>query len=227
LSGEGGDRIPRRYRRNKENEMAEIRISAEDRTEFGKGFARRARAVNKIPGVVYGHGESVRHVLLPGHDLMIALRTPNVLLNLEFGDGKTQLALPKDVQKDPVKRTLEHVDLLLVRSGEKVTVDIPITVTGEVVTGAVLDHSLNNLTVTAEATHIPTGIEVDVDRKEEGFQLFARDLELPAGSELVTDGDQLVLQVVVTRAEVSEEAAEGEGEAAEGETAEGAEDAAE
>lgn len=207
--------------------MAEIRISAEDRTEFGKGFARRARAVNKIPGVVYGHGESVRHVLLPGHDLMIALRTPNVLLNLEFGDGNTQLALPKDVQKDPVKRTLEHVDLLLVRRGEKVTVDIPITVTGEVVTGAVLDHSLNNLTVTAEATHIPTGIEVDVDRKEEGFQLFARDLELPAGSELVTDGDQLVLQVVVTRAEVSEEAAEGEGEAAEGETAEGAEDAAE
>jgi len=207
--------------------MAEIRISAEDRTEFGKGFARRARAVNKIPGVVYGHGESVRHVLLPGHDLMIALRTPIVLLNLEFGDGKTQLALPKDVQKDPVKRTLEHVDLLLVRRGEKVTVDIPITVTGEVVTGAVLDHSLNNLTVTAEATHIPTGIEVDVDRKEEGFQLFARDLPLPAGSELVTDGDQLVLQVVVTRAEVSEEAAEGEGEAAEGETAEAAEEAAE
>ena len=198
--------------------MAEIRISAEDRTEFGKGFARRARAAGKIPGVVYGHGESVRHVLLPGHDLMIALRTPNVLLNLEFGDGKSQMALPKDVQKDPVKRTLEHVDLLLVRRGEKVTVDIPITVTGEVVGGAVLDHSLNNLTVTAEATHIPTGIEVDVDRKEEGFQLFARDLPLPAGSELVTDGDQLVLQVVVTRAEVAEEAAEGE--AAEGEAAE-------
>jgi len=207
--------------------VSEIRISAEERTEFGKGFARRARAINKIPGVVYGHGESVHHILLPAHDLMIALRTPNVLLNLEFGDGKTQLALPKDVQKDPVKRTLEHVDLLLVRRGEKVTVDIPITVTGEVVTGAVLDHSLNNLTVTAEATHIPTGIEVDVDRKEEGFQLFARDLPLPAGSELVTDGDQLVLQVVVTRAEVSEEAAEGEGEAAEGETAEAAEEAAE
>jgi large subunit ribosomal protein L25 len=206
--------------------MAEIRISAEERTEFGKGFARRARSAGKIPGVVYGHGESVHHVLLPGHDLMIALRTPNVLLNLEFGDGNTQLALPKDVQKDPVKRTLEHVDLLLVRRGEKVTVDIPITVTGEVVGGAVLDHSLNNLTVTAEATHIPTGIEVDVDRKEEGFQLFARDLELPKGSELVTDGDQLVLQVVVTRAEIAEEAAEGE--AAEGAEAEaGAEESAE
>ena len=203
--------------------MAEIRINAEERTEFGKGFARRARAAGKIPGVVYGHGESVRHVLLPGHDLMIALRTPNVLLNLEFGDGKSQMALPKDVQKDPVKRTLEHVDLLLVRSGEKVTVDIPITIVGEVVGGAVLDHSLNNLTVTAEATHIPTGIEVDVDRKEEGFQLFARDLALPPGSELVTDGDQLVLQVVVTRAEAAAAGAEGAGEAAEGASEESAE----
>jgi large subunit ribosomal protein L25 len=197
--------------------MSEIRISAESRTEFGKGFARRARAAGKIPAVVYGHGESVSHVLLPGHDLMIALRTPNVLLNLDFGDGKNQLTLPKQVQKDPVKRTLEHVDLVLVRSGEKVTVDIPITITGEVVGGAVLDQSLNNLTVTAEATHIPTGVEVDVDRKEEGFQLFARDLELPAGSELVTDPDQLVLQVVVTRAEL----AEGAEEAAEGESAGG------
>ena len=206
--------------------MSEIRISAQERTEFGKGFARRVRAASKIPGVVYGHGEPVRHVLLPNHDLMIALRTPNVLLNLDFGDGKSQLALPKDVQKDPVKRTLEHVDLLLVRRGEKVTVDIPITVVGEVVGGAVLDHSLNNLTVTAEATHIPTGIEVDVDRKEEGFQLFARDLALPPGSELVTDGDQLVLQVVVTRAEVSEEAAEG-AEGAEGEAAAAAEESAE
>jgi large subunit ribosomal protein L25 len=195
--------------------MSQIRISAESRSEFGKGFARRARAAGKIPGVVYGHGESVSHVLLPGHDLMIALRTPNVLLNLDFGDGKSQLTLPKQVQKDPVKRTLEHVDLLLVRSGEKVTVDIPITVTGEVLGGAVLDQSLNNLTVTAEATHIPTGIEVDVDRKEEGFQLFARDLELPPGSELVGDPDQLVLQVVVTRAELAEGAEEGaEGEAA-------------
>ncbi|GAA2066263.1 50S ribosomal protein L25/general stress protein Ctc [Catenulispora yoronensis] len=201
--------------------MSEIRISAEVRTEFGKGFARRVRAAGKVPAVVYGHGESVRHVTLPGHDLMIALRTPNVLLNLDFGDGKTQLTLPKQVQKDPVKRTLEHVDLVLVRRGEKVTVDIPITVTGEVVGGAVLDQSLNNLSVTAEATHIPTGIEVDVDRKEEGFQLFVRDLELPKGSELVTDADLLVLQVVVTRAELAEEsaeAAEGE-EQAEGEGA--------
>jgi large subunit ribosomal protein L25 len=210
--------------------MAEIRINADERTEFGKGFARRARAAGKIPGVVYGHGEPVRHVFLPGHDLMIALRTPNVLLNLEFGDGKSQLALPKDVQKDPVKRTLEHVDLLLVRRGEKVTVDVPVTTVGEVVTGAVLDQPLTSVSVLAEATHIPTGFEVDVDRKEEGFQLFARDLELPKGVELVTDGEQLVLHVTVTRAEVAEEAAEGEAavEGAEGEAAEGAsEEAAE
>jgi large subunit ribosomal protein L25 len=210
--------------------MAEIRINAEDRTEFGKGFARRARATGKIPGVVYGHGEPVRHVLMPGHDLMIALRTPNVLLSLEFGDGKTQLALPKDVQKDPVKRTLEHVDLLLVRSGEKVTVDVPVHVTGEVVGGAVLDQPLSSVSVLAEATHIPAGIEVDVDRKEVGFQLFAKDLELPTGVELVTDGEHLVLQVSESRGEIAEEAAEGaeaegaaEGEGGEEAAAESAE----
>ena len=203
--------------------MSEIRISAEERSEFGKGFARRARAVGKVPAVVYGHGEPVRHVSLPGHDLMIALRTPNVLLNLDFGDGKTQLTLPKQVQKDPVKRTLEHVDLLLVRRGEKVTVDVPVTTTGEVVVGAVLDQPLTSVSVLAEATHIPTAFEVDVDRKEEGFQFFARDLELPAGVELVTDGDQLVLHVTVTRAEVAEEAAEGEEAEGEGAEAEGGE----
>ena len=198
--------------------MAEIRLSAENRTEFGKGFARRARAVNKIPGVVYGHGEPVRHVLLPGHDLMIALRTSNVLLSLDFGDGTTQLVLPKDVQKDPVKRTLEHVDLLLVRQGEKVTVDVAVTPVGEVVTGAVLDQPLTSVSVLTEATHIPTSFEVDVEKKEEGFQLFARDLQLPEGVELLTDGDQLVLHVAATRGEVSEEAAEaaeGEGDAGE------------
>ena len=200
--------------------MAEIRINAEERTEFGKGFARRARAVNKIPGVVYGHGESVRHVLLPGHDLMIALRTSNVLLNLDFGDGKAQLVLPKDVQKDPVKRTLEHVDLLLVRRGEKVTVDVAVTTVGEVVGGVVLDQPLTSVSVLAEATHIPTAFEVDIEKKEEGFQLFARDLVLPDGVELLTDGDQLVLHVTATRAEVAEEAAEGEAaEGAEGEAA--------
>jgi large subunit ribosomal protein L25 len=209
--------------------MSEVRISAEPRSEFGKGFARRARAAGKIPGVVYGHGEPVRHVLLPGHDLMIALRQANVLLNLDFGDGGSQLALPKDVQKDPVRRTLEHVDLLLVRSGEKVTVDVPVTTTGEVLGGAVLDQQLTSVSVLTEATHIPTGFEVDIDRKEAGFQLFARDVELPAGVELLTDPDQLVLNVTETRAEVSEEAEEAaEGQAAESEAGEsGSEESAE
>jgi large subunit ribosomal protein L25 len=208
--------------------MSEIRISAEPRTEFGKGFARRARAAGKVPGVIYGHGEPVRHVVLPGHDLMIALRTPNVLLNLNFSDGSSQLALPKVVQKDPVKRTLEHIDLLLVRRGEKVTVDVPVTATGEVVPGTVLEQQLNNVSVLAEATHIPTAFEVDVDKKDVGFQVFTRDLDLPRGVELVSDGDLLVLQVTESRAEIAE-AAEGEsgaGEAAEGEAAEGAGEAA-
>lgn len=206
--------------------MSEIRISAEPRTEFGKGFARRARAAGKVPGVIYGHGEPVRHVVLPGHDLMIALRTPNVLLNLSFDDGSTQLALPKAVQKDPVRRTLEHVDLLLVRRGEKVTVDVPVTTTGEVVQGTVLEQQINNVSVLAEATHIPTGFEIDIDKKDSGFQFFVRDLELPRGVELFTDGDLLVLQVTESRAEVAEgaeeSAAEGGAaeESAEGETTE-------
>jgi large subunit ribosomal protein L25 len=198
--------------------MSEIRISAEPRTEFGKGFARRTRAAGLVPGVIYGHGEPVRHVSLPGHDLMIALRTPNVLLNLSFSDGTSQLALPKVVQKDPVRRTLEHIDLLLVRRGEKVTVDVPVTTAGEVVPGTVLEQQLTSVSVETEATHIPAGFEVDVDRKDVGFQLFARDLELPRGVELVSDGDLLVLQVTESRAEIAEEAeeaAEAEAEAGE------------
>jgi large subunit ribosomal protein L25 len=203
--------------------MSEIRISAEPRTEFGKGFARRARAAGKVPGVIYGHGEPVRHVVLPGHDLMIALRTPNVLLNLNFSDGSSQLALPKAVQKDPVRRTLEHVDLLLVRRGEKVTVDVPVTTAGEVVPGTVLEQQLTSLSVLAEATHIPTGFEVDVEKKDVGFQVFAREIELPRGVELVTDGDLLVLQVTESRAEIAEEAEEAAAEAEGEEGAEGAE----
>jgi large subunit ribosomal protein L25 len=202
--------------------MAEIRIIAEPRTEFGKGFARRARAAGKVPGVVYGHGEAVQHILLPGHDLMIALRTSNVLLDLDI-DGTSQLALPKDVQKDPVKRTLEHVDLILVRRGEKVTVDVPIVTTGEVVGGAVLDQQLTSLSVLTEATHIPQQFEVDIDKKEEGFQVFARDIVLPEGVEIAGDPDLLVLHVSVTREEVSEEAAEA-AEAAESAAAEASEE---
>ncbi len=202
--------------------MAEIRISAESRTEFGKGFARRARMAGKIPGVVYGHGEAVQHILLPGHDLMIALRNSNVLLNLDI-DGKSQLALPKDVQRDPVKRTLEHVDLLLVRRGEKVTVDVPIVTIGEVVGGAVLDQQLTSLSVLAEATHIPQSFEVDIDKKEEGFQVFARDIVLPTGTELAGDPDILVLHVSVTRAEAADVAAEAAEAEAAAEAAESAE----
>ena len=121
--------------------MSEVRISAEVRDEFGKGAARQCRRDGKIPAVLYGHGEAV-HLALPGHELLLALKNSNVLLNLDFGDRR-QLALPKAVQKDPVRRTLEHVDLLLVRRGEKVTVEVPLVIVGEIAPGGLLEHTLN------------------------------------------------------------------------------------
>jgi large subunit ribosomal protein L25 len=200
----------------------ETKLQAESRNEFGKGAARRIRRADKVPAVLYGHGTDPVHITLPGHDTMMALKHggANALLSIEL-DGESQLALPKQVQKDPLKGFLEHLDLIIVRRGEKVTVDVPVTTVGEVVTGAVLDQPMNSISVLTEATHIPTGFEIDIEKKEEGFQLFARDIELPKGVELAGDPDQLVLHVTVTRAEVAEEAAEEE--AAEGEAAEGAE----
>ncbi len=115
--------------------MPEVKIAAETRTEFGKGAARRSRREGKVPAVLYGHGTETRHLSLPGHDLMLALKTPNVLLRLEGLKNGSEIALPKAVQRDPVKGFLEHVDLILVRSGEKVTVDVPIRVTGDIAPG--------------------------------------------------------------------------------------------
>ncbi len=135
--------------------MSEVRIPAEPRTEFGKGAARRIRRAHKVPAVLYGHGAAPRHIALPGHELMLALKTPNVLLSLDLGDGQRELALPRDVQRDPVKGFLEHVDLVAVARGEKVLVEVPVAVTGEPAAGAltVIDHQ--TISVEAEATHIP------------------------------------------------------------------------
>src|ERR1039457_4633422 len=143
--------------------VPEVRIDAEPRTEFGKGPARRARRVGKVPAVLYGHGTETRHVTVPGHDVLLALRTPNVLIRLDGLPGGSELALPKAVQRDAIRGTVEHVDLLLVRHGEKVTVDIPVQVTGEVVPDALLDQQLVQVTVEAEATNIPPGVEVNID----------------------------------------------------------------
>ncbi|MFD0144565.1 MULTISPECIES: 50S ribosomal protein L25/general stress protein Ctc [unclassified Streptomyces] len=200
--------------------MSEVKISADVRSEFGKGAARSIRRENKVPGVLYGHGTEPVHVTLPGHELLLALRTPNVLLALDV-DGKSELAIPKAVQRDAIKGFLVHVDLLLVKRGEKVTVEIPVQAEGELAAGGnLLEHVLNTLSVEAEATHIPEAVSVSVEGLEAGASILAKDIALPKGTSLVTDADAVVLQVLAAQAE--EPAAEGEGEAAEA-AAEGAE----
>ncbi|TLS40431.1 50S ribosomal protein L25/general stress protein Ctc [Streptomyces montanus] len=194
--------------------MAEVKLAAEIRTEFGKGAARRIRRESKVPGVLYGHGDAPTHVTLPGHDLLLALRTPNVLLALEL-DGKKKLAIPKAVQRDAIKGFLEHVDLLLVRSGEKVNVEIYVHTEGELAPGGnLLEHVLNALPVEAEATHIPESVTVSIEGLEAGASILAKDIPLPDGTTLDIDGDAVVLQVLAAQAE--EAAGEAEEEAAEG-----------
>lgn len=194
--------------------MSEVRISAEPRDKFGKGAARQLRREGKIPAVLYGHKEEAVHLALPEHELFLALKTPNVLLNLDLG-GRRQLALPKAVQKDPVRRTLEHVDLLLVRRGEKVTVEVPIVTVGEIAPGGLLEHTLNSLSVEAEATHIPTAIEISIEGLEVGAQVLAKDVTLPRGAELSTDPEHVVVHVLA--APTAEQLAGDTGEAAGGE----------
>jgi large subunit ribosomal protein L25 len=193
--------------------VSEVRLSAESRTEFGKGAARRIRRDKKVPAVLYGHGTEPRHISLPGHELMLALKTANVLLTLEF-DGETELALPKDVQRDPIKGFLEHVDLVLVRRGEKVTVELNVHILGEAAPETFVTLEQQTLAVEAEATHIPTGIDVSVEGLVVGSQIHARDLVLPDGVTLVTDGDALVVNVsaATTAEEMEAELAEAEAE---------------
>ncbi|MFI6736626.1 50S ribosomal protein L25/general stress protein Ctc [Nonomuraea sp. NPDC050451] len=200
--------------------MSEVRIAAEPRTAFGKGAARKIRRADKVPAVLYGHGIDPKHLTLPGHEVLLALRTPNVLIRLK-GEGVDELALPKGVQRDPIKGFVEHVDLLLVKRGEKVTVEIPVTTVGDVHTDGLLDQQLVAIAVEAEATHIPTGVEVDVEGLEVGTAITAGQLVLPKGATLAADPEAVVLQV---SAKPVEAPAEGE-EAAEGAVAEAAETA--
>ena len=188
--------------------MSEVKLTAETRTEFGKGAARRIRRDSKVPGVLYGHGSDPLHLTLPGHDLLLALRTPNVLISLDI-DGKTnELAIPKAVQRDPIKGFLEHVDLQLVKRGEKVTVEIFVHTEGELAPGGnLLEHVLNALPVETEATHIPESVTVSVEGLEAGASILAKDVPLPAGTTLAVEEDTVVLQVLAAQAE---EAAEGE-----------------
>ncbi|MEV7355737.1 50S ribosomal protein L25/general stress protein Ctc [Kitasatospora sp. NPDC091276] len=192
--------------------MSEIRIAAETRSEFGKGAARRARRAGFVPGVVYGHGHAPVHLNLPSHDLMMALKTPNALLVVPI-EGKDEYVLPKAVQREAIKRTIEHVDLLLVKRGEKVTVEIPVLTEGELAPGGnLLEHVLNALPIEAEATHLPESVTVSVEGLESGASVLAKDIALPAGVTLAVDADAVVLQVIGAQAAPAEdEAAEAEG----------------
>ena len=196
--------------------MPEVRIDAEPRTEFGKGPSRRTRAAGRVPAVLYGHSLEPRHLTLPGHEVLLALRTANVLIRLEGLPGGAQLALPKAVQRDPIKGYVEHVDLLVVRRGEKVTVDIPVTLVGDVAPDGLLDQQLVQISVDAEATHIPPSIEVNIEGMGIGDAVHASDLRLPAGVSLAVEPDVLVLHVLAapTAAQIDAEIGEAEAPAA-------------
>ncbi|GAA4523014.1 50S ribosomal protein L25/general stress protein Ctc [Nonomuraea ferruginea] len=185
--------------------MSEVRIAAEPRTVFGKGAARKIRRDNKVPAVLYGHGIEPKHLTLPGHEVLLALRTANVLIRLE-GDGVNELALPKGVQRDPIKGFVEHVDLLLVKRGEKVTVEIPVNTVGVVNPEGLLDLQFTTLSVEAEATNIPTGVEVDVEGMEVGASITAAQIQLPEGASLKeADPETVIVQVIAKPTEAPAE----------------------
>ena len=174
--------------------MADFRLEAETRTEFGKGSARRTRRAGRIPAVLYGHGQDVVHLSLPAREFAAALRNggSNALLTIVLG-GKDQLALTKAVQRDPIKRTHEHVDLLLVRRGEKTTVEVPVVIVGEPAPDTISNHQLNTVSLEADATNLPESIEVDITGRTAGNGITAGDLPLPAGATLITDPEALVI----------------------------------
>jgi large subunit ribosomal protein L25 len=196
--------------------VPEVRIDATPRTEFGKGPSRRVRRDGRVPAVLYGHHSEPRHLTLPGHEVLMALRTPNVLIRIEGLPGGAQLALPKAIQRHAIQGWVEHVDLLVVRRGEKVTVDIPVTVVGEAAPDGLLDQQLVQISVQAEATNIPPGIEVNVEGMQIGDSVHARDLNLPEGVTLDAEPEALVLHVIAapTAEQIEAELGEAEVEAA-------------
>lgn len=211
------------------------KVIAELRESFGKGAARKIRATHKIPAVLYGHGTDPKHLTLPGHEVSLLIRKANAVLDLQI-EGKSQLALVKDVQKDPVHQIIEHIDLVVIKRGEKVQVEVPVHVEGEPAAGTIADLDAVTLLLEVEATHIPENVTVSVEGLEDGTKLHASDVELPKGATLISDLETLVINVHVPQKvdlgeeaaeaaaaegeEADEAAAEGETEAAEGESAE-------
>jgi large subunit ribosomal protein L25 len=193
----------------------EVRIQAEPRTEFGKGGARRTRRAGKIPAVLYGHGTDPRHIALPAHEFGRAIKGgANTLLTLQL-DGGSELALPKAIQRDPIRGDYEHVDLLLVRRGEKVTIEVPVTLTGDAERDGLVDQQLMTLTVEAEATSIPDHVEISIQGLSIGHNLAAGAVPLPEGTTLIGDPEQVVVAVLAapTAEQLDAELSDAEAEA--------------
>ncbi|MGW8850610.1 50S ribosomal protein L25/general stress protein Ctc [Streptomyces sp. JH002] len=194
--------------------MADVKIAAEVREEFGKGASRRIRREDKVPAVIYGHGGDPVHVTLPGHATMLALKNSNVLITLDIA-GREELVIPKAVQRDALKGFLVHLDLLVVKKGEKVNVEVQLLTEGDLAPGAgLLEHVLSALPVEAEATDIPQSLTVSVQGLNTGDSVLAKDVPLPKGTTLAIDGDDIVVQVVQPQAEEPAAGAEGEESAA-------------
>jgi large subunit ribosomal protein L25 len=196
--------------------VSEVKISAEPRTEFGKGGARRTRRAGLVPAVLYGHGEKPQHIALPAREFAAAIRHGGLnqvfTIDIVGGTGAT-LALPKAIQRDPIKDTYEHVDLIIVKRGEKVTVDVPITLVGEAARNTLIVSESTTLSIVAEAMHLPSSFEVSVEGLEAGSQITAGDVTLPSGSELAVDADTVI--AIVTAAQTAEQLEGDTGETAE------------
>ncbi|MFC4067412.1 50S ribosomal protein L25/general stress protein Ctc [Actinoplanes subglobosus] len=201
--------------------MSEVKISAEPRTEFGKGGARRTRRAGLVPAVLYGHGEKPQHIALPAREFAAAIRHGgiNQIFTIDIaGNSGATLALPKAIQRDPIRDTFEHVDLLIVKRGEKIQVDVQVTLTGEAAKNTLIVHESNTVAVIAEALHLPAELEASIDGLEAGSHVTAGDVKLPKGVELAVDAETVL---AVINAAQSNEEAPAEGDApAEGESAE-------
>lgn len=179
--------------------MAEIKIAAKVRSEFGKGAARRARRDGLVPAVIYGHGEKPIHIALPAREVGIALKTSNVLLDIDLG-SQVELTLPKSVVRDPLKGTLEHIDLILVRRGERVVVSVPVHTFGKYDQDGILEHVHNAIEVEVEATSIPSHLELDMEGLVAGDSLYASNVKLPEGVSLISDPKMIVVHLSVRAA---------------------------
>ncbi len=174
--------------------MSDVKLAATTRTEFGKGAARRLRRAHQVPAVLYGHGTQPQHVALPGHETMLALKHTNALFEIDL-EGETVLTIVKDVQRDVVRQVIEHVDLLIVRRGEMVSVDVPVVVTGESAPGTIHVVETQTLSLEADATKLPSSVEVSIEGLAAGTSVTAGDVVLPEGSTLMSDAEQVVVAI--------------------------------